>query len=89
MMLRAALCVLALGIDTTGAFHAAPQAAKGWTRTTELQSTNDLYMPQPTVEVCLVPSRNTTAARAHSLYICTESIELSVAVFSAHILPSP
>lgn len=41
MMFRAVLCILALGIDTTGAFQA--PARSGWTRTTPLMSTNDLY----------------------------------------------
>eukprot|EP00618_Florenciella_parvula_P002173 CAMPEP_0119476624 /NCGR_PEP_ID=MMETSP1344-20130328/7068_1 /TAXON_ID=236787 /ORGANISM="Florenciella parvula, Strain CCMP2471" /LENGTH=292 /DNA_ID=CAMNT_0007510423 /DNA_START=154 /DNA_END=1032 /DNA_ORIENTATION=+ len=41
MMSRAVLCILALGIDTTGAFQASTRS--GWTRSTTLMSTNDLY----------------------------------------------
>ena len=40
-----ALCILALGLDTTGAFHASRPLTTGWTRTTELKSTTDLYGP--------------------------------------------
>ena len=37
-MFRTVLCILALGIDTTGAFHAR-RASTGWSRSTELRST--------------------------------------------------
>mmetsp|Transcript_10713 Transcript_10713/g.28603 ORF Transcript_10713/g.28603 Transcript_10713/m.28603 type:complete len:297 (+) Transcript_10713:141-1031(+) len=43
MMSRTVFCLLALGIDTAGAFQPPARLATGWTRTTELQSTNDLY----------------------------------------------
>jgi len=42
MMSRIFLCVLALGITTTGAFQA-PRLTSGWSRGTVLMSTNDLY----------------------------------------------
>eukprot|EP00620_Florenciella_sp_RCC1587_P018273 CAMPEP_0182580864 /NCGR_PEP_ID=MMETSP1324-20130603/48332_1 /TAXON_ID=236786 /ORGANISM="Florenciella sp., Strain RCC1587" /LENGTH=75 /DNA_ID=CAMNT_0024797151 /DNA_START=69 /DNA_END=293 /DNA_ORIENTATION=+ len=45
MMSRAVLLLLALGVDTSGAFQAA--RTTGWTRTTPLMSTNDLYAPAP------------------------------------------
>lgn len=45
MMWRTVLCILALGIDATGAFQAPGRLTTGWSRTTALKSTNDLYQP--------------------------------------------
>ena len=76
-MLRAVLCGLALGAGTVGAFQAprGPLNA-GWSRTTELKSTNDLYGhpggkgQKPDQKVRLA-RRPIPATRPCSLRVCT------------------
>ena len=64
-VLRAVLCTLALGVDTTGAFHSPGRLTTGW-RAVELKGMSDLYGPPAETgpEVCLAPPQQCSEIRA-------------------------